>query len=96
MRKRTVRRVLLSPWTIGALLALGWGPIFVDDYVATVRPDLDAAYVTQGFAMGWMGVTVLCSLLAILLTIVYLVRFVLALAGRLQRDRNGNDRQGRS
>jgi len=76
MTSGTLRRAILSPWTIGALLALGCGPIFVAELVRRAQPDLGAAYAPQAFAMGWMVITFFCSLFSIVLAIVYLVRLV--------------------
>jgi hypothetical protein len=45
--------------------------------VREARPDLDAAYVPQHFALQWMNTTVRCSLLAILASIVWIVRYIL-------------------
>jgi hypothetical protein len=59
------------------LLAVGWGPIFLAESVREARPDLDAAYVPQHFALQWMNTTVRCSLLAILASIVWIVRYIL-------------------
>ncbi len=79
-------RIVLSPWMILVFLAVAWCPLFMADLVRVMRPDLDASYTTQAFAMGWMGITMICSLLAIVLSVVHLVRFFLRL---FSRDGNG-------
>jgi hypothetical protein len=71
-----------SPWIIIAMLALGWGPLYVAEFIRRVRPDLDASYAPQAFGMGWMAITLLCSLVAGVLAVVHLIRFLMRLLGR--------------
>jgi hypothetical protein len=74
---RQLIRLVSSFWLVVLLLAIGWGPVFLAESVWEARPDLDAAYVPQHFALQWMNTTVRCSVLAIAATIVWLVRYVL-------------------
>lgn len=53
------------------VLIIGWGPEFVADAVRALRPDLDAAYVPQAFAIGWFAVTLFCSVAAVVLATVH-------------------------
>jgi hypothetical protein len=78
MRKDIARygKWLLSPWLIVVFLALGWGPLFIAEYISETEPDLRANYVPQAFAMRWISVTVLSSLLAVISLAIQLVRFV--------------------
>ncbi len=71
-----VRRVLTSPWMIVVFLAVGWGPIFIAEFVRDVRPDLNATYSPQGFAMSWIMITFWSSLLAAALTVGHIVRLI--------------------
>ena len=45
------------PRIIMFLLVLGWGPAFIAEAVRNARPDLDAAYVPQHYALQWIRVT---------------------------------------
>ena len=74
-----MKRVLLSPWLILGLLVLGWVPVYVADWVRNARPDLDAAYTPQAFAMGWLGVCFFCSAGAITLAVFHGARIVVGL-----------------
>lgn len=85
--KVNIRRLAFSPWMIIVLLALGWGPLFIAEFVRGARPDLDAEYRPQAFAMGWLGITMICSFLAVVFAIVHLLRLVVQRLG-------GNDRGG--
>jgi hypothetical protein len=76
-----LRRVIFSPWMIPALLVLAWFPLFIADFIREVN--LVATYRLAAFAMGWMGITMLCSLGAIVLTVGHLIRLVFRL---VQRD----------
>ena len=67
---------MLSAWMIVVFLALAWGPLFIAEYVRVTRPDLSASYQPQSFAMQWMRVTVLCSVLAIIYSVIGIVRLV--------------------
>jgi hypothetical protein len=68
-------KVISSFWLVVLLLAVGWGPAFVADLIREARPDLDASYAPQHFAMHWIGMTALCSLLAIVAAVVWVIRF---------------------
>jgi hypothetical protein len=70
-------RMASNFWLVVLFLAIGWGPLFVAEFVRTARPDLDASYVPQHFAMQWMRTAALFSLLAIVAAAVWVVRFVL-------------------
>jgi hypothetical protein len=48
---------------IVVLVIVGWGPIFIAEAVRRTSTDLDAAYRPQSFAMQWMLITVVCSIL---------------------------------
>ena len=64
-------RILLTPWMIIIFLVAGWGPLFVADFVRVTHPDLAADYAPQAFAMQWLPVTVLCSVIAGALILVH-------------------------
>jgi hypothetical protein len=69
-------------------VVVGWGPLFLADLGRSVRPDLNASYRPQAFAMGWMMITLYCSLLAVACTIGHAVRLVLAAGRRSARGRD--------
>jgi hypothetical protein len=73
---RQLIRVVSSFWLVVLLLAVGWGPVFLAESVREARPDLDAAYVPQHFALQWMSTTVHCSLLAIVAAVVWAIRYL--------------------
>jgi hypothetical protein len=50
-------------------VVVGWGPLFLADLVRSLRPDLNASYRPQAFAVGWMMITLCCSLLAVAFTV---------------------------
>jgi hypothetical protein len=51
------------------------GPLFIAEFIRHARPDLDAS--SEGFGMAWgMGITVLCSLLAVILAVIRVIRLV--------------------
>lgn len=83
MSSRTVWRAVLSPWMILVFLAVGWGPLFVADFVRTSRPDLSANYVPQAFAMGWLTITIRCSILAGVYIVGYAIRLIVMLGRKL-------------
>ena len=62
------------PRIIMFLLVLGWGPAFIAEAVRNARPDLDAAYVPQHYALAWIRVTAWCSLLAVVAGVIWAVR----------------------
>jgi hypothetical protein len=63
------------------LLAIGWGPLFIAEFVRGARPDLDASYGPQAFGMGWMGITLLCTILSVILAVIHAIRFVIRWLG---------------
>jgi hypothetical protein len=70
-----LRKLLLSPWCwVGTFLAVGWAPLFIADFVRGARPDLDGAYLPQAFAIAWMPVTALFSILAFVVTLSQVIR----------------------
>jgi hypothetical protein len=84
----TVVRAALSPWAIVALVTIGWGPMFIAELVRTSRPDLDASYGPQAFGMVWLRVTFLCTSLAVVFLLIYLVRLIFS-ATRGKGSRGG-------
>lgn len=76
MKIKTAWRAVLSPWMILVFLAVGWGPVFIAEFVRTARPDLSASYVPQAFAMGWIGITLCCSLFAAVYTVASLIKLI--------------------
>jgi hypothetical protein len=64
-------------------LAVGWGPVFVADFVRTSRPDLSANYAPQAFAMGWLAITIRCSILAGVYTVGYAIWLIVMLGRKL-------------
>ena len=74
---RTLIRLASSFWLVVLFLAVGWGPAFLADLVREARPDLDASYAPQHFAMRWVNATALCSLLAVVAAVVWVIRFIL-------------------
>ena len=68
---------LSSFWVIVVLVTVGWGPIFIAEFVRRARPDLDANYIPQHFAMQWIRTTALCSFFAIAAALVWITRFIL-------------------
>jgi hypothetical protein len=62
------------------LLVMGWGPLFIAEFIRHARPDLDAS--SEGFGMAWgMGITVLCSFLAVILAVIHAIRLVVGWLG---------------
>jgi heme/copper-type cytochrome/quinol oxidase subunit 2 len=87
--KEKVWRGLLSPWIILLFLVIGWGPLFLADLVRYVRPDLNASYTPQAFAMGWLMITLWCSVLAIVLAVVHSVWLIMmTIRGSAKRRRD--------
>jgi hypothetical protein len=80
--KAALWRVLSSAWMIVVLVIVGWGPIFIAEAVRRTSPELDAGYRPQSFAMQWMLITVLCSVLAILLVLVHALRLLFGVLRR--------------
>lgn len=76
---RIVWRALLSFWMILVLLTVGWGPLFIAEFVRTARPDLNARYAPQAFAMGWMPITLSCSFLAVVYAVGHSIRLIFRL-----------------
>jgi len=46
---------------IAVLLIVAWAPQFIATLVWSARPELAASYGPQAFAMGWLGITLVCS-----------------------------------
>ena len=83
MPKTSKWRVLLGPWMIPIFLFVGWGPLFLDDFVTSARPELNNG--GEAFAMGWMIVTFWCGLFTIIYAVGHIVRLALKLARRFCR-----------
>ena len=79
MEKPRLRNVLYSPWMILIFLAVGWGPAFIGDLAHIAGADADTESQLVSWTMGWLGMTVLCSISAIVLTIVHAVQLILRL-----------------
>jgi hypothetical protein len=79
-------RVGWSFWLTMLLVAVGWGPLFIADLVrANANSRLDASYLLQHYALLWMPITKLCSLLAAFAGVVGVVQFFLGRAPTSQR-----------
>jgi hypothetical protein len=87
MSGRTIWRALPSPWMILLFVAVGWGPVFLAELVRRARPDLDASYAPQAFAMGWLMVCLWCSVLAVAFAIGHTVRLIVTGARRFAQRR---------
>ena len=87
MKKRTLARILLSRWAIGALLTVAWGPLFVMDIIRGYRPDLNDNLVP--WAMGWLGICWLCTLAAGMLILANVIRWAAGLIGRMINHHQG-------
>jgi hypothetical protein len=74
---RRLMRAASSFWLVVLFLAIGWGPLRVADLIREARPDLDASYALEHFAMRWIGVTASCSLLALVAAVVWVIRLIL-------------------
>lgn len=74
---RKLSRLLSSFWVVVVLVTVGWGPIFIADFVRRARPDLDESYIPQHFAMQWLRTTELCSVVAIAAALVWIIRSIL-------------------
>jgi len=59
-------------------IAVAWGPLFIAEWVRHARPDLNASYGPQGFAMAWMFITLWFSILAAALILVHVLRWVVS------------------
>ena len=94
MRSRRVWRAVLSPWMILLFLAVGWGPVFIADFVRTSRADLSAHYVPQAFAMGWLPVTLHCSIWAGVYIVGHAIRLIVMLGRLLLADLRSVRRSG--
>jgi hypothetical protein len=70
-------------------LLVGWGPLFVDDFVTTIRPELSAGGGPQAFAIGWMLITLYSSLLAGVYIVAHVIRLVALRARQFLQDRRG-------
>src|SRR5260370_16715040 len=74
---RKLIKVLSSFWLVVLFVAVGWGPALVADLLREALPVLDASYGLQGFAMHWMDMTALCSLLSAISPVILLLLFFL-------------------
>lgn len=84
---RRLFKVASSFWLVPLFLAVGWGPLRVADLIREARPYSDASFDLQYFAMQWMEVTALCSLLAIVVAALWVIRFaVRRFAGRARGE----------
>jgi len=83
---RRVVQFVVSAWMIAVFLVIGWGPLFVADFVRTTRPDLSARYAPQGFAMDWIRVTRDCTVLAVCYVIGHAIRLVVVIVTRSASD----------
>lgn len=72
---RKLIKVLSSFWLVVLFVAVGWGPALVADLLREALPVLDASYGLQDFAMHWMDMTALCSLLAVVAAVIWVIRF---------------------
>jgi len=71
---------LLSPWVIGALLAIGWVPIYALRPLSQIFTYLNSEDVAEGFGMAWgMGVMLPSTFLAGMLTVIQIFRWLLNL-----------------
>jgi hypothetical protein len=75
---RKVYRIATSPWVTAALVAVGWGPLFVMDYLGLVYPHPGGNYdYWAGLALAWgLGITYPFTVLAIGLGVLQLIRAV--------------------
>jgi hypothetical protein len=83
-----LRRLILTPWTILLLIVIGWGPLFIAEFVRRSRPDLDASYAPQTFGIGWFPVTLLCMVLSVVLGVAQIFRVVLR---KIRRSHPGSN-----
>lgn len=63
-RELTAWDILSSAWIIPMLLAIGWGPVFIIDAALAGRHSPHDKSTLAGFAMAWMIVALLTTLLA--------------------------------
>jgi uncharacterized protein (DUF58 family) len=92
MQKRRLWRLLL----IFGLLAVGWGPLLIAQWVASAHPDRNPDRIT-GFMLGWgLGVTAICSLLAVALVLLYAVRLIVARVARFIEQRREGSSPGQA
>jgi len=81
MRKSTVYRVLVSPWMIVVVLAVGWGPALVADCVRVLQPDQNVIAECAHFVMHWIVITACCSVIALILILLHTFTFFFRLLG---------------
>lgn len=84
-----IGRVLWHPVWIAVAFGIAWGPIFIADIVRIASPALNAAYLPQWFAMRWLPITVLASLVGVLLLVLHAIRLGLSLLKRSKSQSNG-------
>ena len=80
--------MISSPWMIAVFLMVGWGPVFLAELVGRLRPDLDAAYVPQAFVMSWIREGMVCSVLAIALSVIHGSRLIIHVTRLILRRGN--------
>ena len=73
-------KLVSSFWLVVFFLALGWGPAFVAELLRS--PGHEASFAAQHFVMRWLGITVRCTLLALIAGAIWVARFVI---GRFRR-----------
>ncbi|MGA2273943.1 MAG: hypothetical protein ABSH00_10345 [Bryobacteraceae bacterium] len=89
MRSRHLWRLLL----ILGLLLVGWGPLFVADWVKLRHPDFNA----EGFGSGWgIGITLPFSFLAVALTLFFAIRLIVARVARFIEQRREGPSPGQA
>lgn len=74
---KTLKYWVSGPRKILVLFLVGWGPQFAAEVAWAILSDKAANFRPQAFAMAWMVITVVCTLLAIALSVFYLVRHFL-------------------
>ena len=58
------------------LFAVGWGPLFFAEFVRADNPQLDASDVLQHYALLFMPITEICTLLAVVVCPAAVARFL--------------------
>jgi hypothetical protein len=74
------RHSAIGMWVILLSLIIGWGPLFVAEFVRRANPALNASYAPQAFAMKWIPVTALCSAIVAVSLFIGLVKLVFSFA----------------
>src|SRR5579863_7718257 len=74
-----------SPWWILILLVLGWGPVYVADWMHRLFPDFRSSAVA--FGLGWfLTVNLALTLLATISGLLHLARFLFYRPGDAAKD----------